>query len=85
MIGLSCKINDHKPNPASDNSKGTVTAHEHQWQELEPIPSEDQLVPQGTVDNQRNRNGQVKQRKSVEYENSGPLGDRCDSVEDEEE
>lgn len=85
MIGLGCKINHHKPNPASDNPKGTITAHEHQRQELESVPSEDQLVPQGTIDNQWDRNGQVKQRKPVEYENSGPLGDGCDSVEDEEE
>ena len=42
-------------------------------------------MAQGAIDNKGDRDGQIEQRKPVEYENSGPLWDRCDSVEDEEE
>lgn len=52
-----CKVNYHESNPATHDSNGRVTAHEHQGQELQPLQSENDLVQDGAVDDQWDGNG----------------------------
>lgn len=72
-----CKVNHHKSNPATHDSNGRVTAHEHQGQELQPLQSENDLVQDGAVDDQWDGNGQVQQGEAIGDEDPASLGDRC--------
>lgn len=55
-----CKVNYHKSNPTTHHPDCRVTAHEHQGQELQPLQSENELVKEGAVDDQRNGNSKVQ-------------------------
>lgn len=81
---LSSKVNHHKSKPTPHHPQGRVAAREHERHKLVSIQAKDELMHERAVQDQRNANCYVQQRKSVQQEYSGPFRDGSHSVKDKQ-
>lgn len=84
-FNLSSKVYHHKSKPAPHYPQGRVAAREHERHKLVAIQAKDELVDQGAVQDQRNANRDIQQRKSVQQEYPRPFRHGCHSVKGKQE